>query len=269
MTTIVCSDCTLALSKEDFSKSQLKKKATKTRRCLSCARIVDDNSNSNSNSDNNPCYHGCTKQEFNNCGKFFKILESYDNECDTPEKKYEFYKEYKHVLLDPSFGRFAIARVTDDYLKDKNHATRVWRLLLMINIRYCYIPMHEGKDIGPESENMKKIRKSVRDTDTERSTIKLIAREIPCDCMEEKRIAAKSMEKNAVCFECRKEFSKEQMLRCLGCDYVQYCSIECQTKNWPAHKAYCGKPGVSSATPLPPVSVPSSYGELSDVDAND
>ena len=49
MTTIVCSDCNLTLGKTDFSKSQLKKKATETRRCLSCAKIVDGNSNSSSN----------------------------------------------------------------------------------------------------------------------------------------------------------------------------------------------------------------------------
>ena len=58
-----------------------------------------------------PCYHSCMKQEFNNCGKFFTILESYDNEYDTPKKIHEFYEEYKHVLLDSSFGRFAMARV--------------------------------------------------------------------------------------------------------------------------------------------------------------
>mmetsp|Transcript_3913 Transcript_3913/g.4546 ORF Transcript_3913/g.4546 Transcript_3913/m.4546 type:complete len:94 (+) Transcript_3913:3-284(+) len=50
-----------------------------------------------------------------------------------------------------------------------------------------------------------------------------MAREIPCDCMEEKRIEAKSMVK------------------------VANCSKECSEKNWPGHKKECRIIGASSA----------------------
>merc|ERR1712238_288576 len=81
--------------------------------------------------------------------------------------------------------------------------------------------------------------KYCRDITTERGRINCIAREIPCDCLEEKRIAAKLMEKVAVCYCCRKEFSKKMMLRCTGCNHVQYCSKECRIVAWSQHKNIC------------------------------
>mmetsp|Transcript_44455 Transcript_44455/g.48115 ORF Transcript_44455/g.48115 Transcript_44455/m.48115 type:complete len:100 (+) Transcript_44455:2-301(+) len=93
--------------------------------------------------------------------------------------------------------------------------------------------------MGPESNYMKSYHKYVRDIETARGRINCIAREIPCDCMEEKRIEAKLMEKVAVCFFCRKEFLKQKMLRCKGCNCVQYCSKECSINDWPEHKELC------------------------------
>mmetsp|Transcript_44456 Transcript_44456/g.48116 ORF Transcript_44456/g.48116 Transcript_44456/m.48116 type:complete len:111 (+) Transcript_44456:2-334(+) len=51
--------------------------------------------------------------------------------------------------------------------------------------------------MGPESNYMKSYHKYVRDIETARGRINCIAREISCDCMEEKRIEAKLMEKVA------------------------------------------------------------------------
>jgi len=28
--------------------------------------------------------------------------------------------------------------------------------------------------------------------------------------------------------------------KCTGCRKAQYCSVECQTKDWPVHKLACG-----------------------------
>mmetsp|Transcript_40258 Transcript_40258/g.40805 ORF Transcript_40258/g.40805 Transcript_40258/m.40805 type:complete len:111 (-) Transcript_40258:22-354(-) len=103
--------------------------------------------------------------------------------------------------------------------------------MLLVHIRYCSIPRHKGKDIGPKSEFTTNYNKYNRDIDTERGRIKLIAREIPCDCMEKKIIEAKS----------------------------QYCSKKCSIKAWPKHKANCGKFGAGS---LP------SFEESTDVDVD-
>ena len=211
-----------------------------------------------------PCYHGCTKKEFNNCGKHQQILEDWDNKVDIAWD--EFYDKNKHFMSDPTFGRFVIARITADFLEGTDDTILLYRLLLLLEIRYCYIPRQEGKDVGPESEINKNYSKYSRDIQTisKRGRINCIAREIPCDCMDAKRIEAKAMAKVAVCYECGKEFPKEKMLRCLGCDHVQYCSKECGIKHWPIHKATCI---VASASASAPISVPS-FGETIDVDVD-
>jgi len=185
------------------------------------------------------CYHGCiTKKEFN-CGEHHKIFEGWDKETKKG-KCAEFINTNECFMADTAFARFIIAHVTADYLQGKDDDILQSRLLLWVYIRYDFIPRHEGNDVGPESEITKNYNKYSRDVETKRGRIKLIAREIPCDCMEEKRIEAKSMEKATMCSCCRKEFSKE-MLHCLGCDCVQYCSKKCSKKDWPTHKAHCRK----------------------------
>ena len=218
-----------------------------------------------------PCYHGCTKHEFNNSGEHFKVLQDFGHVGCESDDSHKFYEKFKHVLVNPTFGRFVIARVTSDYLKGKDDTLLLKRLLLLVQIRYLYIPRQEGKDVGLKSDYTNNNKKYTRDIMTKRGRINVMAREIPCDCMDEKKKEAKLMEKTAGCYGCQDEFPKKQMLRCKGCDFVQYCSKECRIKHWPKHNERCAKRGVSSKstpTPIPtPVSIPSSFGEPSDVDA--
>jgi len=109
-----------------------------------------------------------------------------------------FYEQRKHVVSDPKFGRFAIARITDDYLKGKDDDLLRYRLCLLLYSRYQLIPQKEGTDVGPKSEYSKNYHKYSRDVTTERGRINCMAREIPCDCMKAKRIAAKSMDAKGV-----------------------------------------------------------------------
>jgi len=143
---------------------------------------------------------------------------------------------------------------------------------LVLYIRDKVIPWHEEKDYGPESEITKNYNKYGRDVQTERGRINCMARDIPCDCMEAKRIEAnKSMGKNALCFCCDEEFPKKQMLRCKGCAAIQYCSKECSIKHWREHKEWCKRNSVSSApAPAPaPTSVPSSFEDSTDLDTGE
>ena len=206
-----------------------------------------------------PCYHGCaTKKDFNS-GKHYTILESYDKQRLTKEGYEEFLKTNALYMVNPIFGCFVIAHVTDDYLKGKNHDLLFYRLLLVLDIKYQHIPWQEGQDVGHESEYTRSYNKHFRDIATERGRIKVIAREIPCNCMDEKLKEAKLMEKNAMCFFCMEEFSKEKMLRCKGCNDAQYCSKECSKKDY-----------VASATTQTPAAIPSSlFVEPSDNDEGD
>ena len=223
----------------------------------------------NSNNKPAPCYHGCiTKKDFN-YGRHHKILENYDEQSNTPEKRPEFIQTNVRLMVETKFDNFLIAHITDDYLKEKNNLLHLNRLCLLVDLRYVHIPEHEGKDVGPESKYIKHYKKYMRDITTERGRINIMAREIPCDCMEEKRIAAKLMAKVASCFCCNEEFPKKQMLRCTGCDMVQYCSKDCGKKHWPTHKDCCSEPWVvPTPAPIPaPPSVPS-FGETIDFDVD-
>jgi len=202
------------------------------------------------------CYHGCTKKEFNNCGEHYKVIEDWIRVVklhekdinDFLKKRTEFLKTNKRIMDDPKFSCYVVAHVTEDHLKGLDGAILFRRLLLLVDMRYKFIPRHEGKNVGPESEYSRNYHKYLRDIQTERGRINVIAREIPCNCMEEKRIAAQSMAKVAKCYCCEEVFLKEQMLYC-KCDRAQYCSKQCYKKDWPHHKTYC-KNGyvVSSAT---------------------
>jgi len=120
------------------------------------------------------------------------------------------------------FGRFVIAHIAEDYLKGtEQHSIRPL-LFMLLHMRYDLIPRHEMKEVSPESNYIRNYRKYCREITTKRGIINCIAREIPCECVEEKRIEAKSMEKVAMCFCCQEEFLKEKMLRCKGCDHDQY-----------------------------------------------
>ena len=160
------------------------------------------------------------------------------------------------LTVDPTFGNFVIAHIADDYLKGKDNDILCRRLNLLLLIRYVTIPWIVGKDVGLKSENTRNCNKYGGDIRTESGRIICIASEISCDCMEEERITAKSMEKVVVCYCCQKEFLKKKMLRCLGCDGVLYCSKECSIKAWPTHKANwrrnSSSPATTQATTLEP-----------------
>mmetsp|Transcript_61773 Transcript_61773/g.69183 ORF Transcript_61773/g.69183 Transcript_61773/m.69183 type:complete len:169 (-) Transcript_61773:265-771(-) len=160
-----------------------------------------------SNNKPSPCYHGCiTKKEFNSV-EYYRILEDYERRIVLDMDMDEFYEKNDFLMVDPSFGRFVIARIAEDFLKGKDDDNLLHRLFLLLDIRYDEaIPTDEGKDVECKSKNTRKYNKYCRDITTERGRINYIAREIPCDCLEEKRIAAKSMEKVATCYCCRKVF---------------------------------------------------------------
>jgi len=157
-----------------------------------------------------PCYHGClTKKNFQ-FGEHYKVLERWDDHVgkNGVVGGSEFYKTNKRVMDDPTFSCFVMAHVTDDFLKGKDDDTLRLRLWLLLLMRYLTIPEHEGKDAGLDSEYMKNYLKYSRDIATKRGRIKCMAREIPCDCMEEKRVEAQSMDKVAMCHGCYEDFPK-------------------------------------------------------------
>ena len=57
----------------------------------------------------------------------------------------------------------------------------------------------------------------------------------------EKYAQAKTRPKTGVCHTCKERKERSSMFFCTGCHGQQYCSEECQLKDWPIHKDMCRK----------------------------
>ncbi|KAJ7243559.1 hypothetical protein B0H12DRAFT_1236348 [Mycena haematopus] len=55
-------------------------------------------------------------------------------------------------------------------------------------------------------------------------------------------LSSKRQRSGTSCTGCRakEEDLGRRLLRCSKCETVRYCSKECQTRNWPVHKQFCG-----------------------------
>lgn len=148
----------------------------------------------------------------------------------------EYELKQRRLLIDPEFGCYLFGFCTFAYLNGIND--NLFFIHLGIDIRYKFIPESEGHDISYGSEWWKKRTKYYRDTKTARGTIKILARETPCKCMDDLKKRAMTMEKVAECHYCCKQFPKKDMFYC-ACRQVTYCSKNCQLKDWSRHKANC------------------------------
>ncbi|KAJ7712549.1 hypothetical protein B0H14DRAFT_3018232 [Mycena olivaceomarginata] len=48
-------------------------------------------------------------------------------------------------------------------------------------------------------------------------------------------------EATPACYSCRRAVDRALLKRCGRCRLVWYCSVQCQTKDWPTHKRVCAK----------------------------
>jgi hypothetical protein len=71
--------------------------------------------------------------------------------------------------------------------------------------------------------------------------IKFCARETKeiCNCLEERKDVASSMTKLCCCFSCCVKFPTDELKLCGGCVGIQYCSKDCQKKDWYNHTRIC------------------------------
>lgn len=203
------------------------------------------------------CHHGSSEQEFNNGGgEYLKAVEEYIHRAQILARKQQrpedaanlskkFADDYSTLMKDIEFGKFLFAYCTREYfnsntLKKPVQRTNI-RILLALGflIRYHYIPLNEGKNVGCGSEYMEDLSKYNRDIYTDRGIINCLARETPCKCMKDGKKEAKTMDKIGYCFGCKQEFPKDNLLVCSGCNDVKYHSRDCQLKYWSDHKIQC------------------------------
>jgi len=78
----------------------------------------------------------------------------------------------------------------------------------------------------------------------DRVLISFLRKRIPCKCLDEKYEEVKSMPKMGICanLECPlpdRKAERSKMFYCARCRERYYCSLECQTADWPEHKQRC------------------------------
>jgi hypothetical protein len=88
-------------------------------------------------------------------------------------------------------------------------------------------------------------RRILTAVETDLEVAKHVTAKVPCDCLDD--IVADLEKKThhgrkelAECCYCHKKGSMgKKIMRCSRCQQVQYCGVECQTKDWPTHKSLC------------------------------
>lgn len=226
------------------------------------------------------CYHGSTREAFRNLDFRDAVLDYVEimkkSMITTGEwskvqaRMMEFNDRNEKSLRDEEFWKFVFALGVKMYLKSSseeeeegrdvdggesgssrsnsnvNRATLRCLVRLGIVVKYDYLPLLEGKDVGPGTIYYDKLRKRNHDSMTERGLINCLSRETQntscCGCMTAARRVAKTMTKLGFCNGCNKTFPKRSVSVCSRCRAVNYCSTECQLKDWKTgHKETCSR----------------------------
>jgi hypothetical protein len=161
---------------------------------------------------------------------------------------------FNKFVYDPEFGHFLFSTATNMIIMERAEGENLSQdemefvkdfLYLGINIKYYYIPQSKGEDLSPCTDLYRKRIKYIRDCRTYRGMINICSRETRefCNCMEEKKLQAKKMDKIGICDGCIKHIPKHKLELCGGCISYQYCNIVCQKKHWieQQHKVGCKK----------------------------
>eukprot|EP00980_Cylindrotheca_fusiformis_P009384 scaffold2049_cov108-Cylindrotheca_fusiformis.AAC.10 len=66
------------------------------------------------------------------------------------------------------------------------------------------------------------------------------AKRIPCSCLDERYAALKAQPKMGRCSHCKKRELRSNLMLCGGCNFMHYCSRDCQRADWKkGHKLFC------------------------------
>lgn len=73
----------------------------------------------------------------------------------------------------------------------------------------------------------------------QREVTKFFSQRTECACLDAKYKLLKGYTKLGGCDGCWMIAKRTDLLLCSGCRVCQYCSVRCQTDNWPRHRDYC------------------------------
>ena len=183
-----------------------------------------------SGADMRSCSHGSRIDHFQDGIAYRDVVHAYLAEGSTKGKT-----EIINGRSDLNFAHYIFALCTLWYLKT-NTVTPDMKKLLNMAVMIKYIEAPEQIDL----EKFDRYNDAIR-YNGERGIINCLSRETKpfCDCMKGKKKEAKGMAKMELCCGCLNYFPRTSMTECSGCTKVMFCSIECQTNAWPAHRERC------------------------------
>jgi len=90
-----------------------------------------------------------------------------------------------------------------------------------------------------------RLMKDTYEARTNRGLKMLLAKKIPCACLDEASAAAKSEERTRKCDLCKTQGTQEEIKKCSRCKLSQYCSKECQLRRGRSTRKNARKPLLS------------------------
>jgi hypothetical protein len=83
--------------------------------------------------------------------------------------------------------------------------------------------------------------------DEKREITKFFHKRNGCTCLKEDYERLRTMTKMGKCFHCSRSCECKQLMLCTQCKIYQYCSVECQRRDWPDHRDWCNQLRVDRA----------------------
>ena len=229
--------------KSNKTKNKKKQRSSTSRPSSSCTRCDDCGCCTEIS-----CYHGSDEEKCDVDYAFQKLLDRYEEiipiilqpSCSAPDRtrlENNYIAENHAQIIDHDFANYLFSYCTQLYLMrdgkmdldsgnidDRNMRIELTQVLLLgLRVRYDLLNQKAGNgNYGPGSTSYEKMLKYRRDVQTERGIIRCLAREIPCECMNDALKKATAMEKVALCFGCSHEFLKRDMFYCV-CRFATYC----------------------------------------------
>ena len=85
-----------------------------------------------------------------------------------------------------------------------------------------------------------KLRDLLGSSAKHRDELKFYRKRTTCSCLKDMHLEArKTLPKLGICHHCGEEKERRLLMVCGKCKISQYCSKECQSASWPAHKSGC------------------------------
>jgi MYND finger len=116
-------------------------------------------------------------------------------------------------------------------------------ICLDVTVAESLVLIVPGVPVPAKKEGAVRLIMLQRDIATHRGLIRHVAKQIPCNCLDQQAKALKAAPKTGLCEYCHTEKLRKDQFQCSVCKFTYYCSEECQRADWKVHKISCTNTG--------------------------